>query len=46
MNLPSNEEALTFLREKDNPTEIKHTEIEVNQIYVTLWIEKTNILGT
>ena len=40
MNLPSNEEALTILREKDNPTEMKHTEIEVNQIYVTLWIEK------
>ena len=40
MNLPSNEEALTILREKDNPIEIQHTEIEVNQIYVTLWIEK------
>ena len=40
MNLPSNEEALTILREKDNPIEIQRTEIEVNQIYVTLWIEK------
>ena len=40
MNLPSNEEALTILREKDNPIEIQHTEIEVNQIYVTLMIEK------
>ena len=40
MNLPSNEEALTILREKDNPIEIQHTEIEVNQIYVTICIEK------
>ena len=45
LNLPSNEEALTILRKKDNPIEIQHTEIEINQIYVTLWIEK-NILGT
>ena len=40
MNLPPNEEALTILREKDNPIEIQDTEIEVNQAYVTLWIEK------
>ena len=40
MNLPSNEEALTILQEKGNPTEIQHTETEVNQVYVTLWIEK------
>ena len=40
MNLPSNEETLTILREKDNPIEMQHTEIEVNQICVTLWIEK------
>ena len=40
MNLQSNEEALTILQEKDNPLEIQHTEIEVNQIYVTLWIER------
>ena len=40
MNLPSNEETITIWREKDNPIEIQHTEIEVNQIYVTLWIEK------
>ena len=35
MNLPSNEEALTIL----------HAEIEVNQIYVTLWIEKNEHTG-
>ena len=40
MNLPSNEESLTILGEKDNPIEIQDTEIEVNQIYVTLWIEE------
>ena len=40
MNLLSTGEALTTLREKDNPTEIQHTEVEGNQIYVTLWIEK------
>ena len=40
MNLPSNEKALAIIREKDNPVEIQHTEIKVNQIYVTLWIEK------
>ena len=40
MNLPSNEEALTILREKYNPIEIQDTEIEVNQAYVTLWIEE------
>ena len=40
MNLPSNEETLTILREKDNPIEMQHTEIEVNQICVTLLIEK------
>ena len=40
LNLPSNEEALIILWKKDNPIEIQHTEIEVNQIYVTLWIEK------
>ena len=39
MNLMSNE-ALTILREKDNPIEIQHTGIEVTQIYVMLWIEK------
>ena len=39
MNLMSNE-ALTILREKDNPIEIQHTGIEVTQIYVILWIEK------
>ena len=41
MNLPSNEEALTILQEKDNPIEIQHTEIEVNQSYITLWIKKS-----
>ena len=40
MNLSPNEEALAILWEKDSPIEIQHTEIEVNQIYVTLWIEK------
>ena len=40
MNLPSNEEVLTILREKNNPIEIQHTKIKVNQIYVTFWIEK------
>ena len=40
MNLLSNKEALTILREKDNPIEIQHTEIEVNKIYVILSIEK------
>ena len=40
MNLPSNEESLTILGEKDNPIEIQDTEIEVNQVYVTLWIEE------
>ena len=40
LNLPSNEEALIILWEKDNPIEIQHTEIEVNQIYVTICIEK------
>ena len=45
MNLPSNEEALTILREKNNPIEMHHAEIEVNQIYVTLWIEKNEHTG-
>lgn len=40
MDLPSNEEALTILQGKENPIDIQHTEIEINQIYVTLWIEK------
>ena len=40
MNLLSNEEALAVLREKDSPIDVQQTEIEVNQIYVTLWIEK------
>ena len=40
-----NRKALTIIREKDNPVEIQHTEIEVNQIYVTLWIEKNEHTG-
>ena len=36
MNLLSNEEALAVLQEKDNPIDVQQTEIEVNQIYVTL----------
>ena len=36
MNLLSNEEALAVLREKDSPIDVQQTEIEVNQIYVTL----------
>ena len=44
MNLPSNEETITIRREKDNPIEIQHTEIEVNQIYVTLWTQKNKYI--